>query len=395
MILLNMEVTPVVEKIEIAPTTRHEGHAKLILEVDREGIVSKAYYINTTPIRGFETMVAGRPAEFAPVAVMRICGICQTTHGIASCNAIEDAIGCEIPEDGRLLRELIGLGNRMHSHPLHHLLTLEDFVKPGEEDLKVDTIKLIQRMRKVGQLIVDTVGGEGIHPPNIVIGGMRTNISERARAKLYYGLRQFEKDAQRMEELYLELIERYLEEVGIPDLGSHDYPYIASHTTYGNKEAINWDSVVEIPPQRYYGDIKIGESTSVMIPLYEGVPAEGGPRARLVKFGNFRSGGSAMDINIARARENLGAGYRAMEILDELDINGETKVTPEYREGSGIGVHEAPRAMNTHFAQVRKDGRIKSYRIIAASNWNFPVVEKAIEGYPYQYAEVIVRAYDM
>jgi len=390
-----MEVTPVVEKIEIAPTTRHEGHAKLILEVDREGIVSKAYYINTTPIRGFETMVAGRPAEFAPVAVMRICGICQTTHGIASCNAIEDAIGCEIPEDGRLLRELIGLGNRMHSHPLHHLLTLEDFVKPGEEDLKVDTIKLIQRMRKVGQLIVDTVGGEGIHPPNIVIGGMRTNISERARAKLYYGLRQFEKDAQRMEELYLELIERYLEEVGIPDLGSHDYPYIASHTTYGNKEAINWDSVVEIPPQRYYGDIKIGESTSVMIPLYEGVPAEGGPRARLVKFGNFRSGGSAMDINIARARENLGAGYRAMEILDELDINGETKVTPEYREGSGIGVHEAPRAMNTHFAQVRKDGRIKSYRIIAASNWNFPVVEKAIEGYPYQYAEVIVRAYDM
>lgn len=384
-----------VEKIEIAPTTRHEGHAKLILEVDREGIVSKAYYINTTPIRGFETMVAGRPAEFAPVAVMRICGICQTTHGIASCNAIEDAIGCEIPEDGRLLRELIGLGNRMHSHPLHHLLTLEDFVKPGEEDLKVDTIKLIQRMRKVGQLIVDTVGGEGIHPPNIVIGGMRTNISERARAKLYYGLRQFEKDAQRMEELYLELIERYLEEVGIPDLGSHDYPYIASHTTYGNKEAINWDSVVEIPPQRYYGDIKIGESTSVMIPLYEGVPAEGGPRARLVKFGNFRSGGSAMDINIARARENLGAGYRAMEILDELDINGETKVTPEYREGSGIGVHEAPRAMNTHFAQVRKDGRIKSYRIIAASNWNFPVVEKAIEGYPYQYAEVIVRAYDM
>jgi len=395
LILLNMEVTPVVEKIEIAPTTRHEGHAKLILEVDREGIVSKAYYINTTPIRGFETMVAGRPAEFAPVAVMRICGICQTTHGIASCNAIEDAIGCEIPEDGRLLRELIGLGNRMHSHPLHHLLTLEDFVKPGEEDLKVDTIKLIQRMRKVGQLIVDTVGGEGIHPPNIVIGGMRTNISERARAKLYYGLRQFEKDAQRMEELYLELIERYLEEVGIPDLGSHDYPYIASHTTYGNKEAINWDSVVEIPPQRYYGDIKIGESTSVMIPLYEGVPAEGGPRARLVKFGNFRSGGSAMDINIARARENLGAGYRAMEILDELDINGETKVTPEYREGSGIGVHEAPRAMNTHFAQVRKDGRIKSYRIIAASNWNFPVVEKAIEGYPYQYAEVIVRAYDM
>ena len=383
------------QTVDITPTTRHEGHAKLILEVDGEGIVSKAYYINTTPIRGFERMVVGRPAEFVPFAVMRICGICQTTHGIASCSAIEDAIGCEIPEDGRLLRELTGLGSRMHSHPIHHLLTLEDFVKPEEGDLKIEIIKLIQSMRKVGQFIVDTVGGEGIHPPNIVIGGMRTNISERAKAKLYYALRQFEKDAYRMYEIYQELIERFLEEVGIPDLGSHDYPYIASHTTYGDREAINWDGVVEIPPHRYYKDMKIAESTSIMIPLYEGVPAEGGPRARLVKFGNFRSGGGAMDINIARAKENLGAVYRALEILDELNINGKTRVTPEYRDGSGIGVHEAPRGMNTHFAEVGREGRIKSYRIIAASNWNFPVVEKAIEGYPHQYAEVIMRAFDM
>ena len=383
------------QTIDITPTTRHEGHAKLILEVDEEQLVSRAYYINTTPVRGFETMLVGRPAEFAPIAVMRICGICQTTHGIASCSAIEDAIGCEIPDDGLLLRELVGLGNRMHSHPLHHLLTIEDFVKPEEKDLKIDTIKLIQRMRKVGQLIVDIVGGEGIHPPNIVIGGMRTNISERAKAKLYYALKQYEKDAYMMYEIYEGLIERYLEEVGIPDLGSHDYPYIASHTTYGDKYAINWDGVVEIPPQRYYKDSKIGESTSLMIPLYEGVPAEGGPRARLVKFGNFRTGGSAMDINIARAKENLGAVYRAMEKLDELDINGKTRTTPEYRDGFGIGVHEAPRATNTHFAEVGKDGKIKSYKIIAASTWNFPIVEKAIEGYPHQYAEVIMRAYDI
>ena len=250
-------------------------------------------------------------------------------------------------------------------------------------------------MRKVGQLVVDIVGGEGIHPPNIVIGGMRTNISERAKAKLYYALKQYEKDAYEMYEVYTGLIERYLEEIGIPDLGAHTYPYIASHTTFGDKEAINWDSVVEIPPQRYYEDKKIAESTSVMIPLYEGVPVEGGPRARMAKFGNFKIGGSAMDINIARAKENLGAVYRAMEILDELDINGKSRITPEYKDGSGIGVHEAPRATNAHFAEVGKDGKIKSYKIIAASTWNFPIVEKAIEGYPHQHAEVIMRAYDI
>ncbi len=390
-----MEVTYVAENITIAPTTRHEGHAKLILEVNDEGIVNKAYYPNTTPVRGFETMLKGKPADFAPIAVMRICGICQTTHGIASCEAVEDAIGCEIPEDGRILRELVGLGNRMHSHPLHHLLIIDDLLKPEEQDLKVEGIKLIQKMRKAGQLIVDVVGGEGIHPPNIVIGGMKTNITERAKSKLYYACKEFEKDAHKMYELLETLIERYLDEVGIPDLGAHDYPYIATDTTYGNRDALRWNDITELPAQRYYENPEIAQTATNQIPLYMGVPVEGGPRARMVKFGNFREGGGAMDINLARAQENFGAVYRALELLDELNINGKTRTEPEYKDGSGIGVHEAPRATNTHFAEVGKDGRIKSYRIIAASTWNMPIVEKAIEGYPHQYAEVIMRAYDI
>jgi coenzyme F420 hydrogenase subunit alpha len=115
----------------------------------------------------------------------------------------------------------------------------------------------------------------------------------------------------------------------------------------------------------------------------------------MVKFGDLKAGGGVMDINIARAMENLGAAYRALDILDQLNINGSTKVVPEYKDGSGIGVHEAPRATNTHMAEVGKDGKIKNYNIIAASTWNFPVVEKAIEKYPHEYAEVIMRAYDI
>ena len=346
------------ETVKITPTTRHEGHAKLVLEVDDEGIVSKAYYPNTTPVRGFETMLKGRPASFAPIAVMRICGICQATHGIASCEAVENAIDCEIPEDGKLLRELVGLGNRLHSHTLHHLLTVDDFLKSDETDLRVEFIKLVQRMRKAGQLIVDVVGGEGIHPPNIVIGGMRTNITERAKSKLYYACKQYEKDAYEMYEVYTGLIERYLDEIGIPDLGAHEFPYIASHTTFGDRDAINWDDVSEIPAQRYYTNPEIAQTATNQIPFYAGVPAEGGPRARMIRFGNFREGGGAMDINIARAQENFGAVYRALEILDELNTDGASKVVPEYKDEFGIGVHEAPRAINTHFAEVGKDGKL-------------------------------------
>jgi coenzyme F420 hydrogenase subunit alpha len=390
----------VAESVTISPTTRHEGHAKLVLNVDDEGIVTKAFYPNTTPVRGFETMLQGKPAAFGPIAVMRICGICQATHGIASCEAVENAIDAEIPEDGKILRELLGLGNRMHSHPLHHLLIADDLLKPEESGtLRVDAIKLIQKMRKAGQLVVDVTGGEGIHPPNLVVGGMRTNISERAKAKLYYACREYEKDCNTMLEVLETLIERYLGEIGIPDLGKHDYPYIATDTTFGNRDAINWKDVTEVPAQRFYAAYpEIAETATNQIPFYRGNPAEGGPRARMVKYGNFKSGGGAMDLNLARALENFEAVKRSLELIDELNINGATKITPDYskaKESFGIGVHEAPRATNTHMAKMGKDGRIENYNIIAASTWNFPAVEKAIEGYHHKYAEVIMRAYDI
>lgn len=390
----------VAEPVTISPTTRHEGHAKLVLNVDDEGIVTKAFYPNTTPVRGFETMLQGKTAAFGPIAVMRICGICQATHGIASCEAIENAIDMEIPKDGMILRELLGLGNRMHSHPLHHLLIVDDFLKPEEAGtLRVDAIKLIQRMRKAGQMVVDVTGGEGIHPPNLMVGGMRTNITERAKSKLYYACREYEKDCNAMLEVLEMLMERYLDEIGIPDLGKHNLPYIASDSTFGNRDAINFKDVTEVTAQRYYADFPdIAQTATNQIPFYRGNPAEGGPRARMIKYGNFKPAGGAMDLNLARAMENFEAVKRSLELIDELNINGTVREVPNFynaKEEFGIGVHEAPRAINTHMAKMGKDGRIEKYNIIAASTWNFPAVEKAIEGYHHQYAEVIMRAYDI
>ena len=36
--------------VEINPTTRHEGHTKLVLKVDDEGIVEKGNYLSVTPV---------------------------------------------------------------------------------------------------------------------------------------------------------------------------------------------------------------------------------------------------------------------------------------------------------------------------------------------------------
>ena len=48
------------DRIVISPTSRQEGHAELVMEVDDEGIVTKGRYLSITPVRGLEKMVAGK-----------------------------------------------------------------------------------------------------------------------------------------------------------------------------------------------------------------------------------------------------------------------------------------------------------------------------------------------
>ena len=79
-------------------------------------------------------------------------------------------MGIEPPRDGRLLRELCALGNRIQSHVLHQLLVLDDFVE--EEKEKVEAIKRIQQIRKIGQyVVVDDLVDETVARPQTFFEG--------------------------------------------------------------------------------------------------------------------------------------------------------------------------------------------------------------------------------
>ncbi len=84
------------ERVVISPTSRQEGHAELVMEVDDEGIVTKGRYFSITPVRGLEKMVTGKAPETAPVMVQRICGVCPIPHTMASVEAIDDSLDIEV-----------------------------------------------------------------------------------------------------------------------------------------------------------------------------------------------------------------------------------------------------------------------------------------------------------
>ena len=230
--------------VEMSPVTRVEGHAKLVLETNDDGIVEKGNYFSITPVRNFEKFLISKPMEFAPLATSRICGICPIAHSCASVEAVEDSIGVEPPKDGMILREVAAIANKMHSHPLHNILIFPDFgCGVGfDQNVYADAMKRCQGMRKVAQNIIDVVGGEGLHAPDIVIGGMKHNISDLAKAKLQNSLRTYEELSNEQTDFMMGLIK----DSDYPaDMGLHDYDVFASDLTYGDRTAFPWERLTK------------------------------------------------------------------------------------------------------------------------------------------------------
>jgi len=115
--------------ITIDPVTRIEGHLKIDAFVD-DGEVKDAQCCGTL-FRGFENILVGRHPLDAVRITQRVCGVCPTAHGTASAFCLDDALGLadKIPENGRLVRNLLLGSNYLQSHILHFFaLAALDFV---------------------------------------------------------------------------------------------------------------------------------------------------------------------------------------------------------------------------------------------------------------------------
>lgn len=105
--------------ITIDPITRIEGHMKVEAVVD-DGRVKEARCCGTL-FRGFENILVGRYPVDAVRLTQRVCGVCPTAHGTASAMSLDEALGLadQVPDNGRLVRNLIFGCNYLQSHILH------------------------------------------------------------------------------------------------------------------------------------------------------------------------------------------------------------------------------------------------------------------------------------
>ena len=182
-------------KLSIEPVTRVEGHGKVTLSFDDSGKLDKVNF-HVVEVRGFEKFLEGRYVEDASVFTPRICGICQVSHNLASARAVDNVFGVKIPKTADMLRNLMQQASNVHSHALHFgMLAFPDLMFPMTDDAlkrnvlgvaaeNMDVVKDAISMRKIGQTIIQKVGGKAIHPVTAGVGGQSKPLTEEERDEL-------------------------------------------------------------------------------------------------------------------------------------------------------------------------------------------------------------------
>ncbi|MBZ5524179.1 MAG: nickel-dependent hydrogenase large subunit [Acidobacteriia bacterium] len=112
-------------RVVIDPVTRIEGHLRV--EAQLEGGKVADAWSSGTMFRGIELILRGRDPREAWIWAQRICGVCTTVHALTSVRAVENALGIEIPDNARIVRNIISGTQVIQDHVVHfyHLHALD------------------------------------------------------------------------------------------------------------------------------------------------------------------------------------------------------------------------------------------------------------------------------
>lgn len=440
-----------VQRIEIDPITRIEGHAKITILLDDEGVVSDAQF-HVTQFRGFEKLCEGRPFYEMPSLMARTCGICPVSHLIASAKASDALLAVRIPPVAVALRRILNLAQIVQSHALSFFhLSSPDFLLGMDGDpAKRNLFGVLEahpqmardgiRLRQFGQQVIEWLAGKRIHPAWVVPGGVNAPLPVEVRDRILAAIPEVLAIAQRTLKWFKPMLEKFRKEIGT--FANFPSLFLGLVNSRGALEHYDgWMRVVDsagniiadgLDPAEY-ADF-IGEAvepwTYLKSPYYKphGYP-DGmyrvGPLARLniadrcgtpladqewAEFRELDRGAilSSFHFHYARLIEVLYGIEMIEQLLNDPDI-----LSPHVRAfagpnaGEGIGVSEAPRGILMHHYKIDEQGIITWANLIIATGHNnlamnrgvLQVAKNFVNGRKLKEGmlnrvEAVIRAYD-
>ena len=373
---------------------RVEGHGGITVELDGDAVTNVRFDVFEGS-RLLEQLVRGkRFDEVAPI-LSRICSICSVAHVLTSLKATENAFGVRISPQTELLRELLFRGESIESHALHvFLLAMPDYWDyPSATAMAVDkphAVMLGLRLKKLGNLIQETIGGRAIHPVNAVPGGFGKAPSVDQLIALRGALIDGMKDSDTVLDLMASLpaanfchCDTAYAALFSPNVDSYyagDQVMVSSN---GGELAL-----VNASDYRTLANERPAPHSHAKHSSFRGKPFMVGSLARLTVNPRRLAGRTAaamerlqlqaptsnpMDNNKAQALELVRDVERALEIVEQLlreGVRDERPVCVRPRAASGTGITEAPRGLLIHSYTYDADGRITAADVITPTALN-------------------------
>jgi coenzyme F420-reducing hydrogenase alpha subunit len=407
------------KEIKVDYLSRVEGEAAFNIKVE-DGIVKEVVLNVYEPMRFFEAFLRGKRFEEIPDIASRICGICYTAHQITALRAIENALGIEVSEQTKNLRDLLTIGGIIQSHILHlYFLAIPDYM--GYESAiamagkHAEVVKRGLRLKKLGNDTQMVVGGRAIHPFTQTIGGFTSIPKEEQLKNIGERLREEKDKAMETVRIFKDFeipnFERKSEHVA---LRSENYPLnigIISSTqglSCSENEYREYIEEKQAPPSHAKHSTIKGRDSFLVGPLarmnlnHDRISEDAKAVAEEVgvKFPNF----NPFISNIDRAIEVVQYMDDAIDIIDAMELREEERKKIDAHAGEGCAVTEAPRGILYHFYEIR-NGLVRNADIVTPTAHNVYNIENDLRKYaptildlPEKEAtlncEKLIRAYD-
>jgi F420-non-reducing hydrogenase large subunit len=423
------------QKISIDPITRLEGHGRIDLFLNEQGVLENAYMI-IPELRGFEKFCEGRPVEEMPQITQRICGVCPTAHHIAAAKAGDAVYKVQIPQAGRMIREVLNDAFFVGDHGTHFfVLGGPDFiVGPGAPKAERNVLGVVQKVgREVGaraiQLLQDNheicsiIGGRFIHPVAAIVGGVTKPMTKEDQQKILVLANRSLETAKFTLQLFDQLVlnnKEYIDLI-LSDMYAHQTYYMGlvdennkvnfydgkvRVVTPSGKEFIKYsaedylDNVAEhIEPWTYlkfpylkkvgWKGFVDGEGSGVYraSPLARLNASDGMTtplaQAEYEKFFTTLGGKpvhATLATHWARLIELLFAVEQVIELTsDERILDLDVHAIPTEIPSEGVAIIEAPRGTLTHHYQTDERGLLQKVNLIVGTTNNYAAIDMSIK----------------
>ena len=409
-------------QVEVPVIARVEGEGALHITVQDGEILDLRLEIYEPP-RYFEAFLKGRHFSEVPDIVPRICGICPVAYQMSAIHGLEELFGVQVPEGTHELRRLLYCGEWIESHILHiFLLAAPEFlgmhsaIEMAKEHPEL--VKTVLGIKRVGNDIMEKVGGREIHPISPRVGGFSRAARRRELdpllPRLEWALEQMPGIADFVASLPRPELPRQTEMVGMvhPDEYAINEGDLLS-TTGRRFSAAEFEQVSR--------EVHVEHSNALHSLMVDGdTPYYVGPLARVnlnaeqltpvAKDVLARAGMSVPEADpffsmAARLAEATLAIEESIRIIGDYVPPEPSMAAVEPRAGRAMWVTEAPRGSLYHRYDVAEDGTILEAKIVPPTSQNLRHMEEDLRSFVpgvldrpdeelTRLCEMVVRNYD-